>query len=170
MQTRTVKCILVIAVALFTLFLKPMTSFAEENAMSEKATKTGYLEFFDEKNTTTEPSIQQMSFKMIFSLVAVLALFFSVIYVIKKFFPQAVSLSDHSLKLVKVLEKHNIAPKQSVYLLWAIDRVLVVSSSNGTLSLLTEIKDNNILQEKMPAEFSDTLTRAKLNFAEIYNA
>ena len=35
--------------------------------------------------------------------------------------------------------------------------------------MLSEIKDQNILQDKLPNEFADTLTRENVKFSEIYN-
>lgn len=137
----------------------------------EKTTEESFLQDYKHFNSekTDDISIKQIGVKMLVSLVLVLILLIIVILLIKHFFPQTVNVNHGSLKLVKVIEKTTISPKEKIYIIWAVDRILVVGLSNGSFQLLSEIKDQKVLEEKIPQEFSDSLTRAQLNFSEIYN-
>jgi flagellar biogenesis protein FliO len=114
------------------------------------------------------PSLRETGIKMLISLTLVLVLIVVVIYLIRMLYPGSVSFRDQQLKLIKVVEKAAVTPRHSIYLVWAVDRLLVIGLSGGDFRTLAEIKDPNLLEEKLPREFSDALTRESLKFSEVY--
>lgn len=163
------KYLYLIAVVAFVVFSHPNRLFSEETALFKNTTEQSLSNIYESKGSEI-PTLGELSIKMGFSLIVVLAIFGIILFVLKKYFPNTIPFKDQNLKLVRVVDKTMLSPKMSVYCLWAVDRVIVVGISNGNMQLLTEIKDQQMLEEKMPREFSDTLSRAKLKFSEIYNA
>ena len=169
MERINFKASYLLGLLLIILSISPFPLRSEEANMLKNSTDKINLNLTD--NPTPDlPSMGEMGIKMFYSLTIVLLLAGITVFLIRKFFPQTLSMKDNGLKLVKIVEKTTISPKQAIYLVWAVDRILVLGVGNGGMNLLTEIKDPNVLEEKIPDDFSDSLTRAKLNFSEIYNA
>jgi flagellar biogenesis protein FliO len=146
----------------------PGSSFSEESKTLGKTTGREYLDF-TEAPAPESTSLGVVGFKMLGSLLIVLVLLIGTLFIIRRLYPGATPFNDPKLKLTKVVEKINLGPRQVIYLLWAVDRILVVSSSNGTIQFLTEIKDKNVLESKIPSEFTDILTSEKMNLSEVYH-
>lgn len=140
-----------------------------EEVLYKNSTDKIYLDL-DTPSEPQMPSMYEMAVKMLVSLFVVLGLVILTLYLIKKYFPNTGGGRDPALKLARIIEKLPVSQKHSIYLVWAVDRLLVLGVCGNSMNLLSEIKDQNVLQDKMPAEFSDTLTRANLSFSEIYNA
>ena len=149
----------------------------EAQEVSQKPTPTmtptmtkDYLDFASETNTPDLMPLSKIGIKMVLSLALVLALVIVTLYVIKHFYSSpSIGIKGQKLKLIKVIERFQVAPRQSIYLFWAVDRVLVVSEANGQMNLLTEIKDQSTIEGKIPGEFTDVLVGAKLKFSEVYS-
>ena len=150
------------------IFILPVFSEVKDASLSENATEKEVMDIFSQNDQM--PTLGEVALKMGASLAVVIVLIVAVIFLIKKFYPESIGMKEAHLKLVRVIEKTVISPRQAVYLIWAVDRLLVVGMNAGQMSLLSEIKDQGTLESKLPDEFSDTLTRAKLKFSEIYNA
>lgn len=157
-----------LVISLIMIFILPVFSEDQASPLSKKTTEKEMLDIFNQNEQV--PTLGEVALKMGASLAIVILLIVAVIFLIKKFYPESVGMKEAHLKLVKVIEKTVISPRQVVYLIWAVDRLLVVGMNAGQMTLLSEIKDQGTLESKLPGEFSDTLTRAKLNFSEIYNA
>ncbi len=149
-------------------FVLPVFSDDQISSLSKKTTEKEVLDIFSQSDQV--PTLGEVTLKMGVSLVIVMVLIGAVILLIKKFYPETIRMKEAHLKLVKVIEKTVISPRQAVYLIWAVDRLLLVGMNAGQMVLLSEIKDPGTLESKMPDEFSDTLTKANLKFSEIYNA
>jgi len=164
-----------ICIALVIFFLIGPGSLLVKAGTSKKTTQEEvFLKDYDSVDSigvsSDIPSLKEVSVKMLFSLTIVLVLLVISVLVIKKFFPKTIGLNKETgVKLVRVIEKSVISPKQEIYLLWAVDRMLVVAANNGNMNLLTEIKDKNVITEKLSNDFSDNLAKEQIKFSEIYN-
>ncbi|MBN2143641.1 MAG: flagellar biosynthetic protein FliO [Candidatus Aureabacteria bacterium] len=139
--------------------------------MSGKTTTREYLDFSESSSKAESPSFGMVGVKMIASLLIVLSLLIGTLFIIRRYYPgssYSSSFRDQKLKLTRVIEKINLAPKQCILLVWAIDRILVLAQSNGEIRYLTEIKDKETILEKIPNEFTDILTRENVKLSEAY--
>lgn len=157
-----------LVISMIMIFVIPVFSEPGDSSLSKKTTEKEVMDIFSQGEKV--PTLGEVAVKMGSSLAIVMVLIGAVIFLIKKFYPETIRLKEGHLKLVKVLEKTVISPRQVVYLIWAVDRLLVVGMNAGQMILLSEIKDQGTLESKLPDEFSDSLTKANLKFSEIYNA
>lgn len=166
-RSRILKTYLLV-ISMIMIFIFPVFAEDQTSSLSKKTTEKEVMDIFSQNEQV--PTLGEVAMKMGVSLAIVMVLIVAVIFLIKKFYPETIRMKEGHLKLVKVIEKTVISPRQVVYLIWAVDRLLVVGMNAGQMTLLSEIKDQGTLESKLPDEFSDTLTRANLKFSEIYNA
>ncbi len=87
-------------------------------------------------------------FKMLFSLVILLGAFGVCIWAFKKLLRHKTSRLGSS-SAIKVLDKRALTPKSSIYLVEVANKVLVLSESNDTVTLLSEFPPNTDITELM---------------------
>ena len=154
----------------FIFFFLILSVQADPQKVLEKTTEKEFLFNDEEQSPIEEISIGDMGKKMMISLVIVLILILGTLYLIRRYYSGSLPMREQKMKLVKVIEKVYLSPKQTIVLLWTIDRILVVANNNGQMSLLSEIKDKNTLEEKIPQEFTDVLTQENIQLSKYYQA
>ncbi|OGW28121.1 MAG: flagellar biosynthetic protein FliO [Nitrospinae bacterium RIFCSPLOWO2_12_FULL_47_7] len=86
------------------------------------------------------PSLMASGWKMLYTLALVLALMFFIFYIFKKVVLKNSALGGND-RLVKVLSTGYLGPKKTVALVDVAGEVLVLGISDGNISLLTQIHD-----------------------------
>ncbi|WP_213318464.1 flagellar biosynthetic protein FliO [Chlamydiifrater volucris] len=87
-------------------------------------------------------------FKMLFSLVILLGAFGVCIWAFKKLLRNKTSRLGSS-SAIKILDKRALTPKSSIYLVEVANKVLILSESNDSISLLSEFPPNTDILELM---------------------
>jgi len=104
-----------------------------------------------------------MLVKTLFSLAAVLVLMAGIVFVMKKYVYKG-QTSNGSVVSVDVLGHRLLTPKRSVQVIKVLNKIIVVGVTEGGMTSLGEIDDEDILREigermedrtKTPSNFSD---------------
>ena len=136
-------------------------AFAEK-AVSETAAEVKTAEPFTLDDIKSEPvpefDLQKSFIRMMISLSIILVLIFSLMIAYKKFFPTGMP-TQKGKGLIRVIEKFQIEPRHYLILLWVIDRMVLVSSYNGAIQKISEIKDGAVTREIHQDIFQDSLQR-----------
>ncbi|MBN1520923.1 MAG: FliO/MopB family protein [Candidatus Aureabacteria bacterium] len=154
---------LLICILLFNTLVVFSTSFlyAETTPGAETTAEEPAESFtLDEPEEPPLPAfdIKKSFFRMIISLVFVLVFIFGLAFVFKKLFSSATPF--HKGKgLLRVIEKYPLGPKNYLMLVWAIDRMILVSFHNGSVEKISEFKSEAITREIESDVFEETLQR-----------
>ena len=81
--------------------------------------------------------------RMIFSLAIVLGLLYATLWLIRRYTGGAIDQSSEGA--IRVVGRVYLAPKIAVYFLKLADELLVIGVNTGNISLLTSIKDEDII-------------------------
>lgn len=111
-------------------------------AAPEETTTLG--EFLDSEKKTAEPVVPGIPgawavVKMTFWIVVLLALFYGVARLLKRYVPVARNLFGS--QTLKVVARTHLSPKQSIILVKVGQRMLVIGMTPGSMSTLSEIRD-----------------------------
>ncbi|HCV44148.1 MAG TPA: hypothetical protein DGH68_11740 [Bacteroidetes bacterium] len=107
--------------------------------------------------------MEWMLVKTLFSLAAVLVLMAGIVFVMKKYVYKG-QTSNGSVVSVDVLGHRLLTPKRSVQVIKVLNKIIVVGVTEGGMTSLGEIDDEDILREigermedrtKTPSNFSD---------------
>jgi flagellar biogenesis protein FliO len=90
--------------------------------------------------------MEWMLVKTIFSLLAVLALMASIVFVLKKYVYKG-QAPNASVVGVDVLGYRMLAPKRSVHVIKVLNKIIVVGVTEGGMTSLGEIDDEVLLRE-----------------------
>lgn len=156
----------VLAVCLF-FGLELSVGFAE---VSEKMTDHFLSEGWEEVNKVpSDPSLNDVGKQMFYSLSLVLLLLCIGAFIFKYVYHGKMSGGPkETLKLIKVIEKYHLNPRQSILLIWVVDRLLVVSNCQGRLEILSEVEHKNA-SDLLPEEFTNVLNQSQLSFSGVYH-
>jgi flagellar biogenesis protein FliO len=83
-------------------------------------------------------SNSELFYKMLLSVILVIALGIAVIYVTKKLLPRMASQPG---KQIRVLETAHIAPRKGLHLIQAGTRRLLIASTNETITMLADVTE-----------------------------
>jgi flagellar biogenesis protein FliO len=103
--------------------------------------------------------------KSLLSLVAVLALMGAMVFVLRKYAFKG-QLSNSSVVDIDLLGHRMLGPKRGIYVVKAMNKVLVVGVTEGGMSSLGEIDDESILRQ-----IDDRMTgqgKSQTGFAEYF--
>jgi flagellar biogenesis protein FliO len=90
--------------------------------------------------------MEQIFFKMFFSLAGVLLLMVFILFVMKRYLAGGTIQRPSSVN-VEVLGMRTLHQKRCVYVLRVIDRVIVVGATDSTMQMLTEIDDEKSIKK-----------------------
>ena len=93
-------------------------------------------------------------FQTVGALIAVLALMFGVAWVMKRYL-RLPGLRGSDLVEVEVLGHRALQPKQSVYVLKVLNKVLVIGSGDGGMRTLSVIEDEEVLRQLTAARIQE---------------
>ena len=85
------------------------------------------------------PSGREFFYKMLLSVLLVVALGAAAIYVSKKLLPRLANLPG---KQIRVLETAYLAPRKGIHLIQAGNRRLLIASTNETITMLADVTDS----------------------------
>ena len=139
--------------------------FAFSCAFSEQDVKSSKQELsepftLDTPEETTMPvfDIKKSLIRMVISLILVLAFIFSIAFIFKKISSSPMPFNKGK-GLLRVIEKYPLGPKNYLMLVWAIDRMVLVSFNNGSIEKISEFKSETITREIENDFFSESLQR-----------
>jgi flagellar protein FliO/FliZ len=101
---------------------------------------------FKEPVAPEPPSLLASGWKMFYTLAMVLALMFFIFYVFKKVVLKNSALGGNE-RLIKVLSSGYLGPKKTVTVVDVAGEVLVLGISDGNISLLTQIHDDERIEK-----------------------
>jgi flagellar biosynthetic protein FliO len=81
---------------------------------------------------------RELFYKMLLSVIVVIALGIAVIYVSKKLLPRIVNLPN---KQIRVVETTYIAPHKGIHLVQIGERRLLIASTNESVTMLADLTD-----------------------------
>lgn len=122
----------------------------------------------------TTPEIVSTAFRMLTALGLVLGGLLVCVYFIKRFLKRDVGGSKE--QLIRVIASQYIGIKKNISLIEIPGSILVVGVSNDTISLLTKIEDEIVLDalrqenSRMAPSFSDQLQRLTGRFKQARNS
>jgi flagellar protein FliO/FliZ len=114
-------------------------------AVSEPEKAPDFLKY-KEPVATEPPSLLASGWKMLYTLALVLALMFFIFYVFKKVVLKNSVLGGND-RLVKVLSTGYLGPKKTIALVDVAGEVLVLGISDGNITLLTQIHDEEQIEK-----------------------
>ncbi len=83
--------------------------------------------------------------KAFFSFALIIFLMVIVFYVLKKFYSQISSSSNSSVSM-RVYAQLQLQPRKAIYLVRVLNKVLILGTSEGSLTVLSEISDPEIIK------------------------
>ena len=98
-----------------------------------------------------DPNVGGLLVRTFVSLIAVLALLYLGVVGLKKYMMQRNGINK-SLYSLKVIGSTFLGPKKAIYLVQAIDRILILGVTDAQVSLLSEITDQETLKIYAPAQ------------------
>ena len=119
--------------------------------------------------------MEWMLVRTVLSLLAVLAVMAGIVVVVKKYVYRGGATRSSTVE-VEVLGHRVLAPKRSVHVLKVLDRIIVVGVTEGGMTLLTELNDEESLRrvderimerEKGLSPFSTFLEKYMMVFTRV---
>ncbi len=87
----------------------------------------------------------ELAVKAFFSFALIIFLMVIVFYMLKKFYPQ-ISGSSNSSVSMRVYAQLQLQPRKAIYLVRVLNKVLILGTSEGSLTVLSEISDPEIIK------------------------
>ncbi len=109
------------------------------------------------------PGLSDMIIQIIFSLSIVVVLIIALVFFLKKFVykRRGMQISDG---LIKVIDTVYIAPKKSIQIIKALDRILIVGVTENQMQTLAEFRE-----EEIPASFVESKKEVNNNFSKCFS-
>lgn len=130
----------------------------KDNAPHESVSRNTKPVFADALN------LRSMSLKMVYMMLVVLGILFSVFYLFKKFVWKNSVFAGQD-KPVNVISTGYLGPKKSIALVEVAGEVLVLGIANDNISLLSNIKDQNKVEKiknpESPIKLSSIVVKKK---------
>jgi flagellar biogenesis protein FliO len=93
-------------------------------------------------------------FQTVISLVAVLALMFGVVWILKRFV-RLPGFRNADIVEVEVLGQRVLQPKQAVFVIKVLNKIMVVGAGEGGMRTLSTIEDEDVLRQITAARIHD---------------
>lgn len=91
--------------------------------------------------------------RLVLSMVVIVGLIYGTVYVLRHFAKKGIEKPSNE-RLVQVIDRVTLDAKRSVYLIKVIDRLIVVGVGGETVSMLGEIRDENVVESVKSTDFS----------------
>ena len=136
---------------------KPITAETGDKAkeISKESEETkdskGYQGFKDEE--FPKQSFLWVMLRLVASMVVIVGLIYGTVYVLRHFAKRGMEKPSNE-RLVQVIDRVALDAKRSVYLIKVIDRLIVVGVGGETVSMLGEIRDENVVESVKSTDFS----------------
>lgn len=88
----------------------------------------------------SSPNTQELFFKMMFSVLIVVALGAATIYISKKFLPRITNLPG---KMIHIVETVHLGPRKTVHLLKIGEQQLLIGSTSESITMLADVTKNS---------------------------
>jgi len=146
-------CLLLIGV----IFSFGQSLYAQEEVQKTESNEGDFLVYQEPQNIPTI-DLGKMFLQVALSLGAVVALVYATVFGMKVFFKKKEKVFS-SERLLNILERNYLDPKKAIFVVRALDRILVLSVTADDIRVLTEVTDKEVFNKVISGDFYGYLKR-----------